>query len=367
MNAVAGARLQMAAARASDELNAFVAWWLHELRDTWLAASERVAPARAQHFVVDLTGPRGAIRRQGSSESSIEFDCGSLDLPELQQVWPQSAPAAARATVLLPESSVLTCELRVPPVAERDVARAVELQLERKLPLPGEQLYVDWRVRESLPDRSRIVDVLIARRTVIDRMRDGVRAWGWRAVAITSKEPEGRQRFNLLPLPTRRLSFAVGTRERYLSWIAVALVFVYAAVAVGKGWLERSSVRDNLVHARTQTTHIEKQRALLAKEGKPIVLLDEVMRRPSAADGLIAVSTALPHDTWIYQADIRALASGVSMSLEGYTPSATSLLQGLQSSKRLDQIELIEATSAGVGSGSERVELKARVQGRATP
>lgn len=364
MSSIAAARIQSAAARASDEVNAFVAWWLHELRDTWLAASERLAPERAQHFVVDLTGPRAAIHRQGSSDSSIEFDCSSLDLPGLQQVWPQNAPIAARATVLLPEASVLTCELRLPPVAERDVARAVELQLERKLPLPKDQLYVDWRIRESLPDRSRIVDVLIARRTAVDRLRDGVRAWGWRPVAIANKGPDGRQRFNLLPPPTRRLSFAVGTRERYLAWTAVALVFVYAAVAVGKGWLERASVRDELAQARSQTTRIEKQRALLAKEGKPIALLDEIMRQPAAAEGLVAVSSALPHDTWIYQADIRTLGSGVSMNLEGYTPSATSLLQGLQSSNRLEQIELIEATSAGLGSGSERVELKARMRGR---
>jgi hypothetical protein len=131
--------------------------------------------------------------------------------------------------------------------------------------------------------------------------------------------------------------------------------------------MERASVRDDLTQARTQTMEIKKQRDVLATQGEPIMLLHEVMQQPSAAEGLVAVSSALPHDSWIYQADIRALGTGVSVNLEGYTPSATSLLQGLESSGRLDAIELIEATSAGSGSGSERVELKARMRGGATP
>lgn len=334
--------------RVSDELNAFAAWWLHELRDAWAAASERLAPERSRHFVIDLTERRG-------------------DLADLPELIAEKAPANARTTVFLPESSVLKCELRLPPVADRDVDRVVELQLERKLPLPQEQLYVDWRVREVLPDRSRIVEVIMARRTIVDRLREVVRSHGCRAIAITSKEVDGKQRFNLLPAPTRRLSFAIGTRERYLAWSAAALILVYAAVAIGKGWMERASVRDDLTQARAQTMEIKKQRAVLATESKPIALLDEIMQQPSAAEGLVAVSSAFPTDSWIYQADIRALATGVSVSLEGYAPSATSLLQGLESSGRLDAVELIEATTAGTGSGSERVELKARMRGRATP
>lgn len=334
--------------RASDELNAFAAWSLHELRDAWAAARERLAPESSRRFVIDLTDRRGDL----------------TDLPDLSG---DNAPANARTTVLLPESSVLKCELRLPPVADRDVDRVVELQLERKLPLPQEQLYVDWRVREVLPDRSRLVDVIMARRTIVDRLREVVRSCGWRAVAITSREADGKQRFNLLPAPTRRLSFAMGTRERYLAWSAAALILVYAAVAIGKGWMDRASVRDDLTQARAQTMEIKKQRAVLATQSKPIALLDEVMRQPSAADGLIAVSSAFPSDSWIYQADIRTQATGVSVNVEGYTPSATSLLQGLESSGRLDAVELIEATSAGAGSGSERVELKAHMRGTATP
>jgi hypothetical protein len=269
--------------------------------------------------------------------------------------------------VLLPESSTLTCEFRLPPVADRDVAPAVELQLERKLPLPREQLYVDWRIRETLADRSRLIDVVVARRTTVDRVRDSVRAWGWRPVAVGRSEPDGRQRFNLLPAPTRRLSFDIGRRERYLAWSAAALVFIYLAVVIGQALFERGSVRDELRQARTQMSRIDKQRALLVSESQPIAMLHELMSQPSAAEGLVAVSGALPQDSWIYQADIRTLANGVGVHLEGYTPSSTVLLQALQASGRLEAVELVEATSAGVGSGSERIEMKARVRNGEKP
>jgi hypothetical protein len=361
------ARLQATTLHASAELNAFTAWWLHELRETWVAASEHLAPQRSQHFVIDLSGSRGAIRRQGSSDPAIEFDCNSLELPELQQLWPQNAPAGARATVLLPESKTLSCELRLPPVADRDVAAAVELQLERKLPLPREQLYVDWRIRETLADRSRLIDVLVARRTTVDHVRESVRAWGWRLIAVGRNEADGRQRCNLLPPPTRRLSFDIGKRERYLAWSAATLLGVYATLVTGHAVFERASVRDELAQAHTQMARIDKQRAVLASESKPIAVLHELMAQPTAVDGLVAVSGALPRDSWIYQADIRALASGVSVQLEGYTPSSTTLLQALQGSGQLEAIELVEATSAGVGSGSERIEMKARMHSGAKP
>jgi hypothetical protein len=347
----------------AHEANAIIAWWLHELRDTWIAASERLAPKRSQHFIIDLTAPRAAIRRQGSTETSVEFTSGpDCELPDLQSFWPEGAPMNARATVLLPDASVLTGELRLPPMPERDVTRAVDLQLERKLPLSRDQLYLDWRVREVLPDRSRLIDFTVARRRTVDRVRNGVQAWSWRAVAVT----DSSEWSNLLPPLPRRLSFDIGPRERYLAWGAAALLVLYVTVAVGKAVMDRASVTDELRQARAQMEHITKQRAVLDLEGKPIAQLHELMAQPSAAEALAAISSAVPHDTWIYQADIKALPSGVTAQLEGYTPSATSLLQGLQQSNHLQGIELVEAASAGMGAG-ERVELKARLRSEAAP
>jgi hypothetical protein len=350
-----------------QETDAFIAWWLHELRDTWIAVSERLAPQRSQHFIIDLTGPRAAIRRQGSTDASAEFTSGAdCELPDVHTFWPAAASTNARASVLLPEKSVLTGELRLPPMPARDVARAVDLQLERKLPLSRDQLYLDWHVREVFADRSRLIEFVVARRRTVDRVRDGLRAWGWRAVAVTHNAAGNRPWSNLLPRLPRRLSFNIGPRERYLAWGAAALLVLYVTIGVGKALMDRASVRNELRQARAQMETVEKQRAVLGFESKPIAQLHELMARPSAAEGLAAISSAVPHDTWIYQADIKALPNGVTAQLEGYTPSATSLLQGLQQSNQLEAIELVEAASAGLGAG-ERIELKAHLRNGAAP
>jgi hypothetical protein len=320
------------------ELSAFAGWWLQELRDSWAAATERIAPQRTKLAVIDL----------------------NQDLPTAE-------PAGARATVLLPESHALACVLRLPPLAQRDVARAVDLQLERELPLARAEVYVDWHVREEHADRSRIIDVVVARRSLVDRALESIRAQGWRPIAVTRTEPDGRQRFNLLPAPSGRLSFEFGKRERYLAWSAGALIALYLAAFVGRAVFERLSVADELAQARTQMARIRDQRALLTDEGKPIALLHEVMVQPSALDGVAAISEAVPKDSWIYQADIRAMTSGVSLHLEAYSPTSTALLQGLETSGRFAAIELVQATSAGQESGTERVELRARTAAGARP
>lgn len=306
---------------AAVEISAFAGWWLQEIRDSWAAVIEKVAPQ----------------------------------------------PADGRATVVLPESDLLVCTLRLPPLAERDVAPAVDLQLERELPLGRDELYVDWRVREEHVDRSRTIEVICARRSVVDRAIENIRAHGWRPIAVTRAEPDGRQRFNLLPAPSRRLSFEFGKRERYLAWSACALVALYLVAFVGRAVVERLSVADELAQARTQMAQIRDQRALLTGEGKPIALLHLIMVQPSALDGVNAISAAVPEDSWIYQADIRAVTGGVSMHLEAYSPTATALLQGLEASGRFAAVELVQATDAGQESGAERVELRARTVAGATP
>jgi hypothetical protein len=304
------------------EFSAFAGWWLQELRDSWIAVIEKVAPQRAD----------------------------------------------GRTTVVLPESDLLACTLRLPPLAQRDVARVVDLQLERELPLARAEVYLDWHVREECADRSRVVDVVVARRSVVDRALETIRAQGRRPVAVTRTEPDGRQRFNLLPAPSRRLSLEFGKRERYLAWSAGALIVLYLAAFVGRAVFERLSVADELAQARTQMARIRDQRALLTDEGKPIVLLHEIMLQPSALDGVTAISEAVPKDSWIYQADIRAVTNGaVSLHLEAYSPTSTALLRGLETSGRFAAIELVQATSTGQASGTERVELRARTAAGARP
>jgi hypothetical protein len=358
------ARLGWTARQLSTELSAFGVWWVHELRDTWAAAVQRWAPRRSQQLVVDLGSQVANIRKVGAAPASIvEFPFVSGgELPSLANLWPDGVALQARAQVILPSSAILLCEIRLPPVRESAVRHAVELQLETRLPLSREQLYVDWKVREKLPDQSRIVEVAAVRRGLVERLRDGVRSWGWRVVAMTCKTAAGESDFDLLPTPVRRLSFAVGKRERYLGWSASGLAATLLLLTAAQWWVERARIGDSLEEARQRVATLRAQRAALATDSKPLVALYEAMRRPSAADALVALSAVLPPDTWIYQAEGRADTENIAVTLEAYTPVATSLLQALEQSGRFESIELAEAGSTSAENSTDRVQLVAKLR-----
>lgn len=350
--------------RANVEIAAFSAWWLQELRDSWLAIFERLASRRSQRFILDLSADTAILRKVsgGSPQESMERPFAFTGkLPPLQQIWPEGAPQRARVTVILPQSSVLLCHLRVPPVSDWDLAHVVELQLEREAPLPREQLYVDWQVVDKLPDQSRTVAVAIARRTYLERLCEAIRSWGWQPVAMRCRTNDSELlRFNLLPRPIRRLSFDIGKRERRLTYSTLALCAAYALITGGQWWYERWSLREPLERARSQAASLSRERNALSAGVAPLVSLHELMRTASASDALVAMTSAMPDDTWVYQADIRAGAGVVTLVMEGYTPAATSLLEMLEQSAPFVAIELVETTSGD--AGLDRFEIKARLR-----
>jgi hypothetical protein len=352
--------------RGVDELSAFGAWWVHEVRDAWTAVMERVAPQSSRHFTLDLSGAQGVLSTAGedSAAAVVPIMASSTgQLPALSEAWPQASIGSARVMVLLHDSATLTCLLRLPPVAERDVARAVELQLERELPLPREQLYVDWWVQEKGTDQSRVVVVLMARRQYIDTLRDSVREWGWRILAIRGRSRAGQLAGNLLPSAGSRWSFAIGGREGTLVWSCLALCCIYIALVAGQWSYERFSLAAPLERAREQISQIRSREAQLRQDLAPITALRNLMQGDSPARALAAMSTVLPANAWAYHTDIRTPPEGeATLSFEGYTASATQTVEALGRSSQFKAVELVQAASDDQGSGRERIEIRARLE-----
>lgn len=354
-------------ASVAAECGSFIAWWAQELRDARTSFMQHVVPQRAQQFILDVSEGRASLTRNGRQPGQqLQFEMPDGRLPELREVWAGAgvAPRKAHVSIALPEVSVLMVQLRLPPLGEREVEGAIALQLERKLPLPREQVYIDWRVAEKLPDRSRLVDVAVARRSHVMHWRDQVRAWGWRIASIGCRDASGQLRFNLLPSPVPRLNFAFGRRERMLTYGALALSAAYLATVVGQWSYERVSLRERIAEAQIEVAKVDELRALLKKESKPVASLLQLMKAPAADRTLAAMSVVMPRHAWLYQADIQSVTDApITVSLEGYTPSATTLLQSLEQSEQFEGVQLVEVVTTDPALGLERVKLKARGQG----
>jgi hypothetical protein len=368
----AAAALRSFAHRTGSEIMGLATWWISELRETWLEFFERIAPNRARRFLVEIDKDTGVVRQIGNA-TSTPLQSFSLDgrggLPALREFWTEGAPGRARAFVALPESSVLICKLQLPPVRDRDVGRVVDLRLERELPLPADQLYVDWEVTERHADRSRTVSVAIARRSDVDRLRDAIQSWGWNVFAIGLSGGGNRLRFNLMPKRPHVLDLTIGKREWLLVASAAVLCALYCVTVLGQWWFERSRLAGALDEARTQMAAIHRRQVELDSLSQPLVALGDLMKSKSAVEALTAMSSVIPADTWVYQTEIRQnevrapAAAEVLIKLEAYTPAATTLIGLLQGSDEFEQVQLVETASAGLGTASDRVELTARLRG----
>jgi hypothetical protein len=142
-------------------------WWVQELRETRAAVLERYSLLRSPRFQLQLFTDHAVLACIGDAAGEQQrFKLHENELPSLDQVWPAERPSNARIDLVLPEADALVFQLHMPPMADHELKEAVELQLERKLPLAREHLYVDWEVTQKHPDRSRTVLVAAARRVV---------------------------------------------------------------------------------------------------------------------------------------------------------------------------------------------------------
>lgn len=352
------------ARRVAAELTAVWAWWIHELREIWHSLVGRVAPDRARRFVVEFSGDAGVIRSMGAAKDAeprhftLSADGG---LPELNQIWKQDAPVNARAELILPGSSVLTCQLSLPPVHDRDIGRVIDLQLERELPLSRDHLYIDWEILERRADRSTVVVVAMTRRSQIDQLRDAVRSWNWRIVRIAVNDGKGQPRFNLLPARSSRLKLTLGARDWHLVWSAFALCAVCLVTCIAQWGYERYSLAEPLDSALVQVAGLQRQRAELAAGSKPIASLLKMMGLQGVPQTLANLSAAVPADTWMYQLEIRAQAAQTPLiRFEAYTPAVSTLIERLEQSRELENVQLVESATADVATSMQRVELTAR-------
>lgn len=354
-------------ARALAPFDGLLDWWMHELREVRASVAERYSAWRSPAFQLSAHADHVVLTRLGAAEGEQRtFKLIDARLPPLDEAWTAEAPHSTRIELVLPDTDVLVFNLLLPPMAEHELSDAIELQLERKLPLARELLCVDWEVARRHPDRSRTISVAAVRRARIEQWSERLRAWPWRLVRVSCRDSDGAVRFDLLPRSMQRVSFAFGPREAMLAWFAAGLVAGLGLLTAGQWGYERAALSKSIEEANAQVAALRKLRAMLERDSQPLTAVRRLALAPAAGSALAALSDTLPTDAWIYQTDIRAIApAAAAITMEGYAPSAATLVQTLEQAQRFAQIELVEAGAAE--AGLNRVKLKAQLQSGVQP
>jgi len=337
-------KLPMRLQRVWPEVAALVTWWLRELHEIAESLAERLLPGWVKPVLVRVES--GSIVEVGT-DFPLEED---------------ASRAGARAILLLSSSQVLTHEITLPLAAERELDAAIDLHLERELPLPRAQACIHWRVvsRDRANRRLR-VRVHVAHRPQVEKFGESIAARGLRLSRVAVGTGPGDFEGNLLPQRPRAHPLRITRLDRRLAIVCVALGVVACGVVAAQWIFERARVNAELVRVSAQA---ERARALarnLSRGSAGPDALIALMARPDAVDVLGTLTSDIPSDTWMYELEIKASAApGYQVKLGGYAPAATMFVDALEKRPKFAGVRLVSAASAGIGTARDRLTVTAR-------
>ena len=360
-------RLREAMSRLRVEIGAFAGWWAQELREAGEAVLARLAPRLMTHTLIRLERAGGSVWtiRGAQRERVCSFvrDASGAWPRELE---PPQAAAAVRGTKAVfgfAAEFVLTHKLVLPASVERELEQVIALQLERDCPMPLDQVYVDRRAGKRSRTGTKLeVNVLIVQRERVERVRELARLWGVRLARIGMSSGPDNVIGDFLRTPANEGLFRLTRTDRRLGVAAVVLAVLCTAVIAFQWSYERVMVGRELRTLREPATAAEMLARQLKTDATPAEELVGLMRQPDALDVLTTLTESTPKDTWFYDLDITAQWPQIPhVKLSGFAPVATMLVGALQNTGKLADVRLVSATSAGLGSAQDRLQLTAQL------
>ena len=331
-------------ASVGPEIFALLVWWSRELQEIAEGLAERLLPGWVKPVLVRL-----------ESGNLIDVGTGAALDDDADR-------RGARVVLLLSSSHVLTHEITLPLAVEQELDSAIELLLERELPLPRVQSCIHWRVvSRDRANRQLRVRVHIAHRPQVEKFGEQLAARGLRlarvAVTTGSHDFEG----DLLPQRPRARPFRIAAPDRGIALICAGLAVLACGVVAAQWTFERVRVNAELARVETQARHTRTLARELSRGTTGADALIATMARPDAVDVLRTLSSDIPTDTWAYELEIKSSSSpAYQVKLGGYAPAATIFVNMLEKQPKFDKVRLVSAMSAGVGTGRDRLTVTAR-------
>jgi hypothetical protein len=155
--------------------------------------------------------------------------------------------------------------------------------------------------------------------------------------------------------------FRLTPLDERLAYAVVALGLLAFGITAGQWIAERSRVQKEAAEVLATARSAAELQKRLREESAPAATLAKLMREPDAADVLVALTRTVPSDTWAFELDVRADSSRTyQLRINGFAPAATSFADTLERSQSFEKVRLVSATSAGLGTTRDRLQLTAR-------
>jgi general secretion pathway protein L len=268
------------------------------------------------------------------------------------------------ATVWLPYSACLERHFAVPSAAAQDLARVVQLELERATPFKAEDVFSCYAAEPSSENRSTLsVRHFIAKREIISAVQTHLQQLAIEAGTITCLDKTGQK-----PLP---INFLAGNRAAHpgkgrgipaLAAVGLLLLATAAATALLRTEHALSDLEARTSQARTEwQARQDSAKPLLAKRDEANAIAALKSKHVPTVLLLNELTHLLPDD--VYLSDFK-LAEG-TVVINGLGRDTSRLIPLLESGELFTDVQLAAPVTIDPATDKERFSIRFALRSRA--
>ena len=354
----------------------FWSWWSGELMALLPAGMREKLSRGRQRLVVEVSDAKAvfshargkALKRVGTI-SLVGPDQMPKPAEEqaqkVQRILERAGLQGAEVALRLPRDKVLRRVVELPTAAGENLREVLGFEMDRHTPFKAQEVYYDFRVRGSDPQRKRInVDLVVAPKNVVDGILAMAESWGLELdlLEMPGESNEGEQMFDLLPR-SRRLGR--GRMRRGMATATAASCVLLLALAVYLPLVQKRHALANLdaeiADAREAATKADAlRRQVLDLASRSRLVIDRKRGERSATELLNEVTRILPDNTWVLKFGMR----NNTLTLSGYSAKPSALIGLLEKSEMLSGVRFSSPVTMDQKVGLERFNLVASIRGQ---
>jgi general secretion pathway protein L len=360
----------------SDGVSGFFRWWGGEMA-AFLPAGLRARLERGgQRLTVEISDRRALFGFEKGRETrplgevtispaglAGQRDAGQHDA--VARIVRGAGVRSAEVVLRLPRDKVLRRLVDLPAAAAENLREVLGFEMDRHTPFKAGEVYFDYRLEGSDPDRKRIkVDLVVVPRTVVDQAVQLATSWGLAPdrVAAGGEPAEAARPFNLLPAGAVRTRTGLGGR--------LAPVLLVLAVLLSAAALYLPLERKQQLLAATEAELAKVRGQAIAVDGLKTQIADMLQRGSFVVDRkrgehgpvelLDELTRLLPDHTWVLKFGLR----GGRLTLSGYSAKPSALIGLLEKSEMLSAVRFSSPVTMDQKIGLERFNLTATLISR---
>jgi general secretion pathway protein L len=337
----------------------FLVWWAGELASIVPRRLRRAVSARGGILVLDEDGSELVVSRygEGGCREIGRVRGSSNGAPEGKATPPLEAPVpkGTRLVVRLAPHHALRKIVELPLAAEENLREVARLT-----PFTAEQVYFAGRIAGRDLDASVLkVELTVARRAVVDRLREHVAPLGLRphGACLAGDDPQGGPILDLDPdREEAARAPAWGGPSLYLAALAAALALAVVYVPLERKQSQAEALAGLVAEARAEAEAVQQLRAGIDRvRAESRFAFQRRNEAPTVLAVLNELTERLPDGTWLFQLQLRMN----ELQILGYSPAASSLIGIIEASPLFENARFRSPVTRDVRLGAEQFHVSA--------